>query len=256
MRTSIRNSLSDVMVMMGRRLRHSFRSVDTIITVVAMPVVLMLMFVYVFGGAMNTGGGHYINYILPGIILMTISSGVAYTAVGLNMDITSGFFDRFRSMPITESSILTGHVLTSVVFSGVSSLVVVAVALVMGFRTNAGIAAGLLMVGIFLLYTIATTWLAVMFGLMAKSAEGAGIFAYPLIFLPFVSSGFAPTKTMPGPLRVFAENQPVTHIINSVRALLAGQPVGNSAWIAVAWCLVLLVAAYFASMYIYKNKTA
>ena len=242
--------------MIGRRLRHSFRSVDTIITVVAMPVVIMLMFVYVFGGAMDTGSVKYINYIVPGIILMTISSGVAYTAVGLNMDITSGFFDRFRSMPIAESSILTGHVLTSVVFSAVSSLVVIAVALIMGFRTSAGIIDCLLIIGIFLLYTVATTWLAVMFGLMAKSAEGAGIFAYPLIFLPFVSSGFAPTKSMPGPLRVFAENQPVTHIINAVRALLAGNPVGNSAIIAVAWCLIFLVAAYFASMYIYKNKTA
>ncbi len=255
MRTSIRNSLSDTMVMMERRLRHSFRSVDTIITVVAMPVVLMLMFVYVFGGAMNTGTGHYINYIVPGIILMTISSGVAYTALGVNTDITSGFFDRFRSMPIAESSILTGHVLTSVVFSAVSSFIVFVVALAMGFRTGAGIVGGLSIIGIFLLYTIATTWLAVMFGLLAKTAEGAGIFAYPLIFLPFVSSGFAPTKTMPGPLRVFAENQPVTHIINAVRALLAGQPVGNSAWIAIAWCLVLLVAAYLTSMYIYKNKT-
>jgi ABC-2 type transport system permease protein len=242
--------------MMGRRLRHSFRSIDTIITVVAMPIVIMLMFVYVFGGAMDTGSVKYINYILPGIILMTISSGVAYTAVGLNMDITSGFFDRFRSMPIAESSILTGHVLTSVVFSAVSSCIVIAVALIMGFKTDAGLAEGLMIVGIFLLYTIVTTWLAVMFGLLAKSAEGAGIFAYPLIFLPFVSSGFAPTKSMPGPVRVFAENQPVTHIINAVRALLAGQPAGNDATIAILWCLVFLVAAYFASMYIYRNKTA
>jgi ABC-2 type transport system permease protein len=250
------NNISDTQAMVGRRLRHSFRSVDTIITVVAMPVVIMLMFVYVLGGAMNTGSVKYINFILPAIILMTISSGVAYTAVGLNMDITSGFFDRFRAMPIAESSILTGHVVTSVVFSSVSSLVVVVVALIMGFRTSAGIIDVLLIIGIFLLYTIATTWMAVMFGLMAKTAEGAGIFAYPLIFLPFVSSGFAPTKTMPGPVRVFAENQPVTHIINAVRALLAGQSVGNSLWIAGLWCLGLLVAAYFAAMYIYKNKTA
>lgn len=253
--SKIINDIRDTQTMVGRRLRHSFRSVDTIITVVATPVAIMLMFVYVFGGAMNTGSVKYIDYILPAIILMTISSGVAYTAVGLNMDITSGFFDRFRAMPIAESSILTGHVVTSVVFSAVSCLVVIAVALVMGFRTVAGVADGLLIVGIFLLYTVATTWMAVMFGLMAKTAEGAGIFAYPLIFLPFVSSGFAPTKTMPGPMRVFAENQPVTHIINAVRSLLAGQPVGNDAWIAAAWCVALLVAAYFASMYIYKNKT-
>jgi ABC-2 type transport system permease protein len=248
-------NLSDTQVMVGRRLRHSFRSVDTIITVVAMPVAIMLMFVYVLGGAVNTGSGTYINYIVPAIILMTISSGVAYTAVGLNMDITSGFFDRFRAMPIAESSILTGHVVKSVVFSSVSCLVVIIVALIMGFRTSAGVGAVLSIIGIFLLYTIATTWMAVMFGLMAKTVEGAGIFAYPLIFLPFISSGFAPTKTMPGPVRVFAENQPVTHIINAVRALLDGRPVGNDILIAAIWCLALLVAAYFASMYIYKNKT-
>jgi ABC-2 type transport system permease protein len=252
----IKNNLSDTQVMVGRRLRHSFRSVDTLITVVAMPVMIMLMFVYVFGGAMNTGSIKYINYIVPGIILMTISSSVAYTAVGLNMDITSGFFDRFRSMPIAESSILTGHVLTSVVFSAFSSLIVVVVAFLMGFRTSTGITGGLLIIGILLLYTITTTWLAVMFGLMAKTAEGAGIFAYPLLFLPFVSSAFAPTKTMPGPLRVFAENQPVTHIVNAVRLSLDGKPVGNDATIAVIWCLVFLVAAYIASMYIYKNKKA
>lgn len=252
----IRNNVSDTAVMVGRRLRHSFRSVDTIITVIAMPVMIMLMFVYVFGGAMNTGSIKYINYVLPGIILMTISSGVAYTAVGLNMDITSGFFDRFRSMPIAESSILTGHVLTSLVFSSFSSVIVVIVAFIMGFRTSAGITDVLLIIGILLLYTLTTTWLAVMFGLMAKTAEGAGIFAYPLIFLPFISSAFAPTKTMPGPLRVFAENQPVTHIVNAVRAFIDGKPVGNDALIAVLWCLVILFAAYFTSMYFYKNKVA
>jgi ABC-2 type transport system permease protein len=256
MKSNIATAFSDTMVMAGRRLRHSFRSVDTIITVVAMPVVFMLLFVYVFGGSINTGSGTYINYIVPAIILMTISSGVAYTALGINTDIASGFFDRFRSMPIAESSILTGHVVTSIVFTAVSSIIVIAVALVLGFRTSAGVVEVLSVIGIFLLYTMVTTWLAVMFGLLAKTAEGAGIFAYPLLFLPFLSSGFAPTKTMPGPLQAFAENQPVTHIINAVRALLTGRPVGNDATIAVAWCLVLLVAAYFASMYIYKNRTA
>lgn len=255
MKSGIANAFSDTVVMAGRRLRHSFRSVDTIITVVAMPVVFMLLFVYVFGGSIKTGTVQYINYIVPAIILMTISSGVAYTALGINTDITSGFFDRFRSMPIAESSILTGHVVTSVVFTAVSSVIVIAVALLLGFRTSAGIIGVLSVVGIFLLYTMVTTWLAVMFGLLAKTAEGAGIFAYPLLFLPFVSSGFAPTKSMPGPLRAFAEHQPVTNIINAVRALLSGQPVGDNVWLAVLWCVAFLIAAYFTSMYIYRNKT-
>jgi ABC-2 type transport system permease protein len=256
MKSSVASAFSDTIVMAGRRLRHSFRSVDTIITVVAMPVVFMLLFVYVFGGSINTGTGRYINYIIPAIILMTISSGVAYTALGVNTDITSGFFDRFRSMPIAESSILTGHVVTSLIFTSVSSVIVIAVALVMGFRTSAGFLDVLAVIGIFLLYTMAATWLAVMFGLLAKTAEGAGIFAYPLLFLPFISSGFAPTKSMPGPLRAFADHQPVTNIINAVRALLSGQPVGDNIWLAVLWCFAFLVAAYFTSMYIYKHKTA
>jgi len=167
--------------MSGRVLRHTFRSIDTLITVVAMPVMMMLMFVYVFGGAMNTGSIDYINFVAPGIVLFTIVSGVAYTAFRLNNDITAGIFDRFHSMPISKSSILGGHVLTSVVFNVFSTVLVLLVALLVGFRPEAGIAGWLLAIGIVMLFTLAMTWVSVTFGLLANSGEGAGVFSYLLL---------------------------------------------------------------------------
>jgi ABC-2 type transport system permease protein len=252
----LKNKLSDTIIMSGRCLRHAFRSIDTLITVIAMPIIMMLMFVYVFGGAINTGSVDYSNYVVPGIVIFTIVSSVAYTAVRLNMDATTGIFDRFLSMPIAKSSIISGHVLTSVVFSAFSTVMVMLVALLMGFRPKAGIIEWLLVIGILLLFTTAMTWIAVISGLLANSAEGAGVFAYPIMILPFVSSAFAPTASMHGAVRAFAENQPMTPIIDTVRSLLMNKPVGNNALIAVLWCVGILVVSYSASMFIYKRKTA
>ncbi len=252
----IRNQVSDTVVMSERMIRHTLRSIDTIITVVAMPIVMMLMFVYVFGGAMNTGSVDYINYVVPGIILMTIASGVAYTAFRLNNDITGGIFDRFHSMPISKSSILGGHVLSSVVFNAFSTMLVLLFAYLIGFRADAGIIGWLLVIGILLLCTLALTWIAVMFGLLANSAEGAGVFSYFLLVLIFISPAFAPTGSMPRIVRLFAENQPFTSIIETVRSLLLSEPVGNNAWSAVVWCLGMLIVSYIASMQIFKHKAA
>lgn len=254
--SKIKRNFNDTMVMSGRMLRHNFRSIDTVITVVAMPIMIMLMFVYVFGGSIDTGSIGYVNYVVPGIILMCITSGVAYTAYRLNNDVTKGIIERFNSMPITKSSILGGHVLTSVVFNAFSTVLILLFALFIGFRTNAGITGGLLVTGILLLFTFAMTWVAVMFGLLANSAEGAGVFSYLLMGLLFISSGFAPTESMPRIVRLFAENQPMTPIIEAVRSLLLNKPVGNNALIAVLWCLGILIASYIAAMQIYKRKTA
>lgn len=248
--------LSDTRVMIGRCMRHAFRSVDTIITVIAMPIMVMLMFVYVFGGAIDIGSTSYINYMLPGIFLMGICSVVSYAAVRLNSDVTKGIFERFHSMPIAKSSILWGHVLTSAVSCVITMVAILLVALLMGFQASAGIAGWLLATGILLLFTLALTWIAVISGLLAKSAEGAGAFAYPLMFLPFVSSAFVPTASMPRVIRIFAEHQPVTSIVETVRSLLMNEPVGNNAWIAVAWCLGALIAAYMIAMRVYKRKLA
>jgi len=249
-------SLGDTAVLTGRTLRHVTRSLDTIITTAIMPIAMMLLFVYVFGGAIDTGSDSYVNYMLPGILLITIASGISYTAFRLFMDMKSGIFERFQSMPIARSGVLWAHVLTSLVANLISLVIVVGVALLMGFRTGAGVPTWLGVVGILFLFTLALTWTAVIPGLSATSVEGAGAFSYPLIFLPFISSAFVPTATMPAPVRWFAEHQPVTSIVNTIRALFAQQPVGDDIWIALAWCAGILVVAYVFAMITYRRKIA
>ncbi|PKQ14541.1 MAG: ABC transporter permease [Actinobacteria bacterium HGW-Actinobacteria-8] len=246
----------DTAILTGRSLRHITRSMDTIITTTIMPIAFLLLFVFVFGGAIKTGSGSYVNYLLPGILLITVASGVAYTAYRLFLDMQTGIFERFHSMPIARSSVLWAHVLTSLVANMSSLVVVVLAALVIGFRSSAGLLAWLAVTGILALFTLALTWLAVIPGLTAKTIDGASAFSYPLIFLPFVSSAFVPTETMPGPIRVFAEYQPVTSIVNAIRALLTEQPVGTDIWIALAWCVGLLAVAYVFAMAIYRRRVS
>jgi ABC-2 type transport system permease protein len=244
----------DTAVLTGRSLRHITRSLDTIITTAIMPIAFMLLFVYVFGGAIESGSDSYVTYLLPGILLITIASGVSYTAYRLFMDMQSGIFQRLQSLPIARPSVLWAHVLTSMVANLISLVVVVLVALVMGFRSSADVSAWLAVAGILLLFTLALTWLAVIPGLAASTVDGAGAFAYPLLFLPFISSAFVPTETMPGPVRAFAENQPVTSIVNAIRDLLSERPVGADTWIALAWCVGILVVAYVLAMVTYRRR--
>jgi ABC-2 type transport system permease protein len=248
--------LADTKALLGRSLRHILRSPDTIITTAITPIVMLLMFVYVFGGAIDTGGGRYVNYLLPGILLITVVSGVAYTALRLFTDVSGGIFERFQSMPIARSAVLWGHVLTSLIANLISLVLVVVVALAIGFRSGAGVVAWLGVLGIIVLFTLALTWLAVIAGLAAKSPDGAGAFAYPLLFLPFVSSAFVPTTGMPGPVEWFAEHQPVTSIVNTLRNLYADQPLGNGLWTALAWCVGLLVVGYALAVRAYHRKFA
>ncbi len=245
---------SDMGIMLGRSMRHIFRSMDTIITVAITPIALMLLFVYVFGGAIKTGTDNYVNYLLPGILLIAIASGIAYTAYRLFMDMKSGIFERFHSMPISRSAALWGHVLTSLVSNAISVVVIILVALIMGFHSSAGVLSWLAVAGILTLFTLALTWIAAIAGLSAKSVDGAGAFSYPLIFLPFISSAFVPTESMPSVVRSFAENQPVTSIVESIRALLSGQPVSNDIWVALAWCVGIMLVAYFFAMRVYKKR--
>jgi ABC-2 type transport system permease protein len=247
---------SDTGVLTGRSLRHITRSLDTIITTAIMPIAILLLFVLVFGGAIDSGSGSYVGYVLPGILLITVASGVSYTALRLFLDLQSGIFDRFQSLPIARSSVLWAHVLTSLVAILMSLVVVVLVAVLMGFRSEAGVLEWLAVAGILILFTLALTWIAVIAGLSAKSGEGAGAFAYLLIFLPFISSAFVPTDTMPGPVRVFAENQPVTSIVNAIRDLFAAQPVGPDIWIALAWCVGILIVASIVAMAIHRRRVS
>jgi ABC-2 type transport system permease protein len=244
----------DTAVLTGRSLRHVTRSPDTIITTVITPIAIMLLFVFVFGGAINSGSDSYVTYLLPGILLITIASGVSYTAFRLFTDLQSGIFNRFQSLPIARPSVLWAHVLTSLAANLTSLVVVVGVALLMGFRSGAGVLAWLAVAGILILFTLALTWLAVIPGLTAKTADGASAFSYPLIFLPFISSAFVPTATMPGPVRAFAENQPVTSIVNAIRDLFTQQPVGTDIWIALAWCVGILIIAYSFANISYRRR--
>src|SRR5215471_2564045 len=229
--------LRDTGALLGRLLRHILRSPDTIITT-----------------AINTGGVKYVNYLLPGILLITVASGVAYTALRVYTDVSGGIFERFQSMPIARSAILWAHVLTSVIANLISLALVVLVAMAIGFRSGASILAWLGVLGIIVLFTLALTWLAVIAGLAAKSPDGAGAFAYPLLFLPFVSSAFVLTTGMPGPVRWFAEHQPVTSIVDTLRNLFADRPLGTGVWTALAWCVGLLVVAWALALRTYQRK--
>lgn len=194
------------------------------------------------------------SFFLPGILLIAIASGIAYTAYRLFLDMQKGLFSRFNSMPISRSSVLWSHVLTSLVSNMLTVVIIILVALIMGFRSNAGILNWIAAAGILTLYTLALTWIAVIPGLTAKSMEGASSFSYLLLFLPFLSSAFVPTETMPKAVRIFAENQPVTSIVETIRALLNSEPVGNDIWITLAWCIGIMVVAYLFAMKAYRSR--
>ena len=244
---------TDMGVMLVRSLSHIFRSVDTIMTVCLSPIAIMLLFVYVLGGAIQAGTGNYVNYLLPGILLITIANGIGYVSYRLLLDKQRGIFERFHSMPIARSAPLWGHVLTSLVSNLISVVVVILIALVMGFRSPAGVLSWLAVFGIFALFTLTLTWVAVIVGLSAKSVDGVSGIAFAIHFLPFLSSAFVPTASMPGSVRAFAENQPVTSILETIRALLSNQPVGNEIWVALAWCIGIMLVAYVFAMRVYKN---
>ncbi|MBM2620757.1 ABC transporter permease [Actinoplanes sp. LDG1-06] len=248
------HAFNDTNVMLGRSLKHVTRSVDTIITVTIMPIAFLLLFRYVFGGAIEANTDNYVNYLMPGVLLIAIASGISYTGFRLFNDMQNGIFERFHSMPITRSSVLWGHVLTSLVANAISVAVIVGVGLIIGFRTSAGVLAWLAVAGILALFTLALTWIAVLAGLSASTPDGASAFSYPIVFLPFVSSAFVPTETMPGPVRAFAENQPVTSIVDSTRALLDGQPVGSDVWLALGWCAGIGIVAYVFAVLAYRRK--
>ncbi|HLT82685.1 MAG TPA: ABC transporter permease [Phototrophicaceae bacterium] len=251
------HALTDTAVLTNRSLRHVLRSPDTIVTTAVTPVALLLLFVYVLGGAITTGADvPYVTYLLPGILLITVASGVAYTAYRLFLDVQGGIVERFRSMPIARSSVLWAHVLTSLVANLVSVAVVTGVALLMGFRTGASVTAWLAVAGIVTLFTLALTWLAVIVGLTATSVDGASAFSYPLIFLPFLSSAFVPTDSMPGPVAWFAEHQPVTAVVDSIRALFAQEPVGSDILLALGWLVGIGVVAQLGAVALYRRRTS
>lgn len=245
---------SDMTTLFGRSMRHIIRSMDTIITTAIMPIAFLLLFVYVFGGAIRTGTSNYVNYLLPGILVIAIASGISYTAYRLFIDLQGGIFERLHSLPIARSTILWAHALTSLVANAISVVVVILVALLIGFRSPAGWLSWLAVAGILVLFTLALTWLAVIAGLSAKSVDGASAFAYPIVFLPLISSAFVPTQHMPPVVRAFANNQPVNAIVDAIRSLLARKPAGPDMGMALGWCFGILVVAYLFALWVYRRK--
>ncbi|MDR0908348.1 MAG: ABC transporter permease [Spirochaetaceae bacterium] len=250
------NKLNDTAAMTGRMMKHMYRSPDTVITVIIMPVMMLLLFVYVLGGAMSTGDGSmdYKAYIIPGIMLFCVATATSYTAWLLNEDISKGIFERFHSLPIAKSSILNGHVITSLVFNFVSIALVLIVALIIGFRPQASFAEWLIAIVLMAVFVIALSWMAVFFGLIAHSSETASVFTYPIMGLIFVSSAFAPLDTMPPGLHVFAQYQPLTPIINSFRSLLSQGIITGGLAIAFGWCLALWALFQSLSAWAYRRR--
>ena len=249
------SALADWLTMAGRCLRLARRNLDTVLTSLALPVMLMLLFVYLFGGAIQTGT-RYVTYVVPGVLLLCAGFGASTTAVSVSSDMTGGIIDRFRSMDVAGAAVLAGHVAASLVRNLASTVLVFGVAFLIGFRPSAGPLDWLAAAGVLLLFILAISWLSAAVGLLARSPEAAGGFSFVVMFLPYPSSAFVPIDTMPTWLHGFANNQPVTPVIETLRGLLLGVPLGSSPWRAVAWCLGILAASVALSGLLFRRRTA
>ncbi len=253
--STLNHAAADSTTMLRRSLRHTLRYPASMVTSLVVPVLLLLLFVGVFGGAINAGlgAGSYIDYIVPGILLVTVGYGASTTALAVNKDMTEGIIDRFRTMPIARGAVLTGHVLAATIRTMLSVALVIAVALPMGFRPTTDPSRWAAAAGVVLLLVVALTWLAVAIGLAAANPEGTTAFLLLVQVLPFVSSAFVTPDTMSGPVRWFARHQPFTPIIDTVRALLMGTPAGDRPGVAVAWCAVLTLTGYLSARAVFNR---
>jgi ABC-2 type transport system permease protein len=256
-------AMTDSATMLRRNLRHAQRYPSLTLATVLMPTVILLLFVGILGdtlgaglGAKASGATGYVDYVAPGIILMTVASGCLSTSVSVSVDMTGGIINRFRTMAISRASLLTGHVLGGMIQTVIATAVVIAVAVLLGFRPTAGALDWIAAVGLLALVSFALTWLAVLMGLVAKSPEAASNTPLLIQFLPFVSSAFVPTDSMPAGVRWFAENQPFTPIIETLRGLLLGTPIGTSAMTAVAWCVAIALAGYVGARVVFDRPRA
>jgi ABC-2 type transport system permease protein len=246
---------SEALTMVIRAQRLSMRNVDALITAFALPVLLMLMFVYLFGGAIHTGT-HYVDYVVPGVLLVCVGFGAATTAVSVAADLSSGVIDRFRSMDVRGESLINGHVVASVARNMLSSTVVFAVALAIGFRPHGHPADCLAAVAILALFVLAISWFAAAIGILARSPEAAQGVTFLISFLPYPSSAFVPIHTMPSWLQGFATNQPVTVVVDSIRALLSGTPAGNGPLHAIFWSLGIIAVSVTLAGVLFRRRAS
>lgn len=240
-------------VFIGRSFLHSLRNVDALLMAIMLPIMLMLMFTYVFGGAIDSSG-QYVNYVVPGIILLCAGFGSSSTAYDVSTDMTNGIIDRFRTMPIQSMNVITGHVVASLVRNLLATGMVIIVALLVGFRPSATIFQWFAAIGVIALFILTITWLFAAIGLVASTPAAASGYGFIILFLPYLSSAFVPTSTMPKWLQGVAENQPITPIIETIRSLLVGGEIGNHIWWAIGWCLLILILAILWSAWTFKKK--
>ena len=257
---SMAYALTDSRVMVTRCVRRSLRDPEAFFTALMLPVVLMLLFVYVFGGAFR-GSGAYVNYVVPGLIVLCAGFGAGTTAVAVATDMSNGIVDRFRSMPISGSLVLVGHVAASLARNLVATALVIGVGLAVGWRPAAGPAGWVAAAAMIVFFVLALSWLAAAVGLLAGSVEAANSFTFVIMFLPYVSTAFVPAQTLPSWMRGFAEHQPFTPIVETMRGLWMGHTstgaaVGHEAWIACAWCAGILAVSFAAASWLFHHRTA
>jgi ABC-2 type transport system permease protein len=240
-------------VFIGRSIRHSLRNVEALVMAIALPIMLMLMFTYVFGNAIDSSG-HYVNYVVPGIIMVCAGFGSSSTAVDVATDMTGGIIERFRTMPIQSLNVVTGHVVASLARNLVATGVVIGVALLVGFRPTAHVLAWLGVVGIVTLFILAITWLFAAIGMVSGSPAAASAYGFVLLFLPYLSSAFVPTNTMPNWLQGVADNQPMTPVVDTIRGLLMGTPIHDRTWWAISWCVLILIGSYLWCAAAFRRK--
>ncbi len=247
-------AFSDTFILVGRSIKHITKNLDQLLSIVISPIMFMMLFRYVFGGAIDTGGTTYVNYLVAGILVQTAAFGATTTSLSVANDLKKGIIERIKTLPIVGSGVITGHVVGDLFRNTLSSIVMIGVALLVGFRPTANFIEWLMILGILLIFTFAFSWLSGILGLIAKSVEAVQWIGFVLVFpLTFASSAFVPTAGMPSGLRYFAENQPVTHVIEAIRALMIGTPIGDHAKLAVIWCAGIIIVCIPLAAYLFRH---
>lgn len=250
-------ALNDTWVLIVRSMKHIFKNPDQLLALTIQPVMFMVLFGYVFGGAIDTGGVKYINFLVAGILVQMAAFGATTTSLSVATDVKRGIVDRFKSLPMVSSAVMTGHVVADLARNVISSTIMIGVALIMGFRPTATFLDWILITGIVLLFTLAFSWISAIMGLLAKSVEAVQWLGFFIVFpLTFASAAFVPTESMPKILKAFAQNQPVTHVIEAIRGLMIGTPIGDHGWLAILWCVGIIIVAFPVAAYLFRNKTS
>jgi ABC-2 type transport system permease protein len=249
-------AINDTWLMAKRSIMHIVRSLDQLLSLLLFPIMFMLLNRYVLGGAIDTGDVSYANYLFAGILVQVLAFGANYTTVNLAVDLKEGIVDRFRSLPMVSGTLLTGHIFADLVRNGISTAIIIIIGFAVGFRPSASLEDWLCVIGLGILFSLAISWISAVLGLVVKSLEAAQWIGFVFIFpLTFISSAFVPTDTMPGWLQAFAENQPVTHVIDAMRSWLVGTPMGDAAWKSIVWCVGLIAIFMPLSIHLFRNKS-